>query len=97
VDYCREGLGTLKEDGLREKVLKPLFEAMGFKDVFLYHGGSLETGKDIVMWREDDFGIRRNWAVVAKATSISGSVTARSGAGEVRTQVEQCQGLGFIN
>ena len=50
----KELLNELDETDLRTKVLIPLFQAMGFRDVFHYHGGVLEHGKDIVMWKSDD-------------------------------------------
>ena len=61
----RDQLQEMKEDTLRTKVLIPLFEAMGFRDVCPYHGGILERGKDIVMWKETEIGNRENEAVVS--------------------------------
>src|SRR6185295_6051584 len=54
--------------------LIPLLGAMGFKDVAYHHGGTLEQGKDIVMWKEGDFTPRSNFAVVAKSRKIAGNV-----------------------
>ncbi len=90
-------LEQMKEDDLRKEILIPLFKKMGYQDVYEYHGGSLEQGKDIVMWRPDEFGQRVNYAVVVKAKKISGSVSARSGAGEVLTQIQQAFGSPFKN
>jgi len=83
-------LKQLKEKQLREDILIPLFRAMGFRDVFEYHGGSLEKGKDIIMWKPNESGNRINYAVIVKTTNISGKVTGKSSAGEVRIQIEQC-------
>ena len=80
----------MKEDELREQVLIPLFEAMGFRDVHHYHGGSQEKGKDIVMWKSGENRERVNYAVVAKAGKISGKASGSSSAGEALTQIQQC-------
>lgn len=86
----REQLSEMDEEQLRTEVLIPLFKAMGFRNVWHYHGGPLEKGKDIVMWKPGDLGERVNYGVVAKARKISGQATGTSGAGEVRFQIEQC-------
>lgn len=86
----KEQVQALNEAELRLKVLIPLFRAMGFRDVFHYHGGALEHGKDIVMWKPDELGERINYGVVVKATKLSGKVSGPSTAGEVLTQIQQC-------
>lgn len=65
-----EKLRSLSEADLRRKVLIPLFRAMGFRDVVELHGSG-ELGKDIVMWKEDAFHGRVNYAVVAKAQRLA--------------------------
>ena len=70
----------------------PLFRAMGFRDVYHCHGGSLEQGKDIVMWKPGDIRERVNYGVVVKADKVSGKASGRSSAAEVRFQIEQCFG-----
>jgi hypothetical protein len=91
----RESLQLLSEDGLRHEVLIPLFQAMGFLDVQLHHGGALEQGKDIVMWKRDDIRGRINYAVVAKSRQVSGKASGPSSAGEVVMQLQQCFGRPF--
>ena len=81
----REQLSEINEQALRESVLKPLLEKMGFQDVFLWHGGGGELGKDIVTWSPNKLGVRRNLAIVAKAGRLSGARAV----GEVATQVSQ--------
>jgi len=88
----REILKNMKEDELRENVLKPLFITMGFKGVSEYHG-TQELGKDIVMWKEDETGSRENYAIVAKASRITGD--AKKSISEIRTQIEQCFGSSY--
>ena len=97
MSLSRPEIEAMKESDLREKVLVPLVKAMGYKDVFLYHGGAQELGKDIVMWKPGDFAERVNYAVVAKAEKVSGKITGKSGAGEVRTQIEQCFGASYTD
>ena len=74
----------MEESDLRQKVIVPLMEAMGFRDVFETHG-SRERGKDVVGWKEAQLGSREYTAVVAKAKRFSGS----SAAGDVAKQVNQ--------
>lgn len=88
----RDQLSKLKEAPLRTEVLIPLFRAMGFRDVRLHHGGPLEQGKDIVMWRPGPLGDRVNYAVVVKAGNVNGRAQGAGSAGEVATQVQQCFG-----
>lgn len=88
----REQLVEMDEEQLRTKVLIPLFKAMGFRDVYHYHGGSLEQGKDIVMWKPGDIRERVNYSVVAKAGRVSGRAKGQSSAAEVYFQIKQCFG-----
>jgi hypothetical protein len=85
----------MREDQLREEVLMPLLRAMGFRDVFRYHGGSLEQGKDIVMWKPEEFRDRTNFAVVLKAGRITGQASGKSSAAEVCFQIQQAFGNPF--
>jgi hypothetical protein len=48
----------MSEEQFRTAVLIPLFEAMGFHNVYHYHGGIGEKGKDIVMWKTGNMGQR---------------------------------------
>jgi len=93
----KEFISKLKEEPLQGTVLMPLFKGMGFKDVFQYHGGPLEQGKDIVMWKADDLGNRVNYGVVVKAVNISGKASGKSSAAEVRMQIEQCLSNPYID
>jgi hypothetical protein len=86
----REQLADMDEEQLRTQVLIPLFRKMGFRDVCPYHGGPLEQGKDIVMWKPGDIRERVNYSVVIKAERISGKASGKSSAAEVRFQIEQC-------
>jgi hypothetical protein len=93
----RSQIQEMSEDELRRSVLIPLFRKMGFRDVYDYHGGSLEHGKDIVMWKPETVRERVNFGVVVKATKISGKATGKSGASEVRFQIEQCYGSPYAD
>jgi len=93
--WTREQLLALNEAELRDQVLIPLFKAMGYQDVRSHHGGPLEQGKDLVMWRVDNFGTRRNSAVVAKAERIGGSASTL--AGTALTQIHQALGSTFLD
>jgi hypothetical protein len=95
--FSKEILLNLDEAALRRDVLLPLFRAMGFHDVVEYHGGTLEQGKDIVMWRNDATGNRVNYAVVVKAKPISGRASGSASAAEVSFQIQQCFGTAYLD
>jgi hypothetical protein len=82
----RSKFDQMKEAEFSKEVLQPLLKAMGYKDVFEYHGGSGEKGKDIVCWEVDELGLRRNMALVVKAVRLSGKVAVAS---EVAAQIQQ--------
>ena len=91
-------IGQMKEDQLSREVLIPLFKAMGYRDVFYYHGGSGEQGKDIVFWESDKLETRKNYAVVVKSVNITGQAKSVKGAaGEVATQVQQAFGSEYLD
>src|SRR5436305_3290494 len=94
--YTREQILKMKEAQLQEEILIPLFIAMGYKDV-QPNGGNTEFGKDIVMWKCVDFDRRINFAVVAKAKQISGSVSGNAGAHTVAAQIRQCFGKNYLD
>jgi restriction endonuclease Mrr len=83
-----EILRKLDEKRLRQEVLIPLFQKMGFKDVIEYHG-STEKGKDIIYYETDRYGDKDYSGVVVKKDDISGSVSDSSGAMTVLNQIEQ--------
>lgn len=95
--FTRSQITEMKEGELQKQVLIPLFRAMRFRDVQLYHGGSLEQGKDIVMWKPDELRERLNYGVVVKAGKISGQASGKSSAAEVRFQIEQCFNTSFAD
>lgn len=97
MSLTRARLQRMKEAELRKEVLIPLFTAMGFRDVRHHHGGLGEQGKDIVMWLEGPFGDREYYAVVVKATAISGQAQGSGSAGEVFVQVSQALGSKFVD
>lgn len=93
----KKALVAMDERALRQEILVPLFSAMGFRDVTLYHGGVLEQGKDIVMWKEGILGQREYYAVVAKSASITGGVSGKNSFTEVTTQVAQAFGSPYVD
>jgi hypothetical protein len=92
--FTKQQVQTMKEDELRETVLLPLMRAMKFRDVYKYHGGVNEKGKDIVCWYKHPFlGNRRNVALVVKVRPISGKAAIdEATAGEITMQINQCFG-----
>jgi hypothetical protein len=86
----KEEMYRLSEADLRKRVIIPLMEKMGFHGVNEWHGGARELGKDVIGWKESDFGSRTNIAVVAKAVRISGKHVH-----EVTRQVRQALNTSF--
>lgn len=86
----RAKLDRMKEERLQTEVLIPLFTAMGFRDVYQYHGGPLEQGKDIVMWKQGELGDRINYGVIVKTKNITGKASGKSSAAEVHFQIDEC-------
>jgi hypothetical protein len=88
---------SLTEGELRRDVLLPLFRAMRYRDVTLYHGPN-ERGKDIVMWQADDFVSRVNFAVVAKRGPITGRADGGSdSASTTAFQIRQALGSPYTD
>ena len=93
MSFTKEQIQKMLESELRKQVLIPLFSQMGFRDVIEYHGGAGEQGKDIAMWKPAEFKDRTNFAVVVKATRITGQASAKNGsAREVTFQIQQAFG-----
>src|SRR5437016_355755 len=96
--FARQEILEMDEAKLRLEVLKPLFEKMGFIDVFHHHGGQGEKGKDFVMWKKGELDERINYAVVVKAVRITGKADAGPGnAGGVAAQIQQAFGQRFLD
>jgi hypothetical protein len=91
IPRTKAALEGLSEDDLRQEVLIPLLRQMRFRDV-RHHHGSIELGKDIVMWAPDALGIREDYAVVAKRGKISGRSSGSNSAAEVASQVRKALG-----
>lgn len=95
--FTKEQISKMKEEEFQNTVLIPLFHKMGFRDVTAFGGGSLELGKDIVMWKTDDLGQRVNYGVVVKAKKITGNAETNNGAMNVLNQVRQMLKTSYIN
>ncbi len=96
--FTKKQVGQMKEDELRDSVLIPLLRVMGYRDVYKYHGGDNEKGKDIVCWELGKLNNRANLALVVKAKPLSGRINVDKGtAGEVRGQVQQCFARPFVD
>jgi hypothetical protein len=93
----RKQQAGMKEAQLQKDILIPLFKAMKFRSLTLYDGGSLELGKDIVMWKEGDLRDRINYGVVVKARKISGRATGKSSPNEIYFQILQCFSAPFLD
>lgn len=94
----KESIQNMSEENLCKMVLIRLLEAMKFRDVTYVHGGSAEQGKDIICWKEDELGSRRNYALVVKAVQLTGKAKKATGtASEVSTQIQQCFGKPYLD
>lgn len=83
VAFNYSAIANLTEDRLRREVIIPLLVAMEFCDVKDTHGSN-EFGKDIIAWKSDELGKRKNLAIVAKAAKLT-----RSNHSEVGTQINE--------
>ncbi len=90
-----EWVKGLNEDKFRKVILLPLFKALGFHNVVLYHGGPRELGKDFTMWKEEGVKQRINYGVVVKVGIINAKVSGRYSYTEIATQVRQAFGSAF--
>lgn len=89
---------SMNEDQLCKDVIIPLLKQMRFQDVTYTHGGAGEQGKDIVCWKRDEIGVRKNYAVVAKAVALTGKAKVAKGtAGEVSMQIQQAFGKDYLD
>lgn len=82
-------LKDFNEKGLRENVLIPLLNRIGYKAATIYHGPR-ERGKDIICFDYDRLGNREYLGVVAKVTDLDGSVSSSDSLREIVYQIEQC-------
>lgn len=96
-DVLEHWVSELDEDKFRKLVLLPLFKALGYHNVIHYHGGPKELGKDIVMWKKEDFQERINYAVIVKAGKLTGSVSGKGSVSEIATQVRQALNSTFTD
>jgi len=84
--FTHDKFRKMKEAELRTEVIIPLLRAMGFHDVFEFHGGSGEQGKDIVCWKHGDL---RNRVIMLLSSKLALSLEKPS------LQEEQRQRLFF--
>jgi hypothetical protein len=82
-------LQGLREVDLIEKIIVPLFEALGFEGVENRHG-TLEKGKDIIAWNRDKFGEMEVTVASVKREKLSGRATGSGHLTNVCTQLMQC-------
>jgi len=81
-------LQSLSEAELRELVIAPLLQAMGYTEIRHTHG-VLEEGKDIVFSQNDPLHGKYNCAAVVKSTKLSGSVAKNRSVRELYYQLSQ--------
>jgi hypothetical protein len=78
------------EDEFIRRVLKPMFEALGFEGVtVIHHTGKPERGKDIVFYDHDRLGCLNFYAVVATIKQIHADSSKTSDSGHYRKILDQ--------
>jgi hypothetical protein len=87
---------SLNENDFRDKVLMPLFKALGYNNVRNNHGPA-ELGKDILMSKKHDFDRTENYAVVVKVGKISGNVEGKNTFTTIANQVRMALGSKIYN
>jgi hypothetical protein len=82
------------EDRLIQEVLRPIFEFLSFKGItVLHHSGTIEHGKDIVFYQEDNLDCFLFYAVVACNTKIHTDSSRTRDSGhydKILDQVKKC-------
>ena len=82
------GLQALTELELTQRVLIPLFEAMGYSKAD-YHGGPYEGGIDLILWKKGDFDITELSVAQVKKWKPSARASDPHNCMEVITQLQQ--------
>jgi hypothetical protein len=83
-----EKIQSMSETDFTKAVLIPLFEAMGYR--VDYHGGPNERGKDLICFKEGEFGDQEITAVQVKKTKpTSVASDVRNSFSEIITQLQQ--------
>jgi hypothetical protein len=95
-DTILKWITNFTECDLRKNILIPLFEKMGFHDVYENHGTG-ELGKDIVMWKKEGISERIDYAVIVKATKITGTAAGKGSASEVCFQIQEASGSTYVD
>ena len=80
-------LEKLKEQPLTHNVIRPLLEAMGFKNITVTHGPH-EEGVDLLLYKENEFGEREYTGVQVKAVKIHKRVREGGNAAEILNQAQ---------
>lgn len=77
----------MKESDFTFDVVMPLFSALGFS--VDHHGGQLEGGKDVICWRNADFGVKELVVIQVKKTKPSAAAKNKNSFSEIVTQLQQ--------
>ncbi len=77
----------MPESNFTFEVVMPLFSALGFS--VDHHGGQLEGGKDVICWRNADFGVKELVVIQVKKTKPSAAAKSKSSFSEIITQLQQ--------
>jgi HEAT repeat protein/DNA-binding phage protein len=85
-----EILRKLNEDQLTSRVIIPLLERMGFKNITSTHGPDEKAkGTDIIFYKENDFDQREYTGIQVKAVKIHGSAGKKGNATEILNRAQQ--------
>lgn len=77
----------MQESKFTLDVVMPLFSALGFS--VDHHGGQFEGGKDVICWRNADFGIKELVVIQVKKTKPSAAAKSKNSFSEIITQLQQ--------
>lgn len=80
--------GEMSEKDFTLKVVCPLFESLGY-EVVDYYGGVNEIGKDVICWREDDFGDPELAVIQVKMFKLSANAASDKALAGVVNQLSQ--------
>jgi len=79
---------SMSEDEFTKIVVVPLLMRLDYRFVD-YHGGQYEIGKDVICWKESDFGDKELTVVQVKKTKVAAAASVKNNFSEIITQLHQ--------
>ncbi|SDL37507.1 NACHT domain-containing protein [Maridesulfovibrio ferrireducens] len=88
IKLLHKKLSEMNEADFTRMAVCPLFEALGY-DVIDYNGGAYEGGKDVICWKDDEFGDPELTVIQVKKFKFTPKARSERNFSEVVTQLSQ--------